>query len=189
MDFLYLCHWTEAVPEENNISITISQFESLSQMCICTNFLRAHRIVWEDRASELIMVRCSAGVKAHSHQAKEKAKNFFDVCQVFLWSLPLVLWSFSLSLSLSLGVNGPLQSESSARIVLHKISKGSYTRSERDSNTPLDIDVCYVVAHVPMGKLHWHEVNKGVYSLVFKVFIHLYTTEVWWLRCLFTSSE
>ena len=48
-------------------------------------------------------------IRVYSHQAKVnvKAKKFFDVSNFFLWSLPIVLWSFSLSRSLSLGVHGP----------------------------------------------------------------------------------
>ena len=52
----------------------------------------------------------SEGIKTWPHQAKAnaKAKLFFDVCALFFSSLPIVLWSFSPSRSLSLGVNRPL---------------------------------------------------------------------------------
>ena len=52
-------------------------------------------------------------VFSHWVKVNVKSKKFFDVSNFFLWSLPIVLWSFSLSL----GVNGPQMSKSDAFII------------------------------------------------------------------------
>ena len=61
---------------------------------------------WMERVSTGLRVSLIAGLKAFPHQAK--AKIFFNVCRLYFWSLPIVLWSFSLSRSLLLGVNKSL---------------------------------------------------------------------------------
>ena len=67
---------------------------------IIREHLRLHSIRLIYRTVHFLLLR------VHSHCAK--AKIFFDVWIFFLWSIPTVLWSFSLSLLLSLGVNRDL---------------------------------------------------------------------------------
>ena len=45
----------------------------------------------------------------HTQQKRTRKRKFYLMFAAILWSFLLVLWSFSLSSSLSLGVNSPLQ--------------------------------------------------------------------------------